>query len=59
LYEIFPASWFWLCEFDEEIEWKGNNSANVRDRKILWFTNVIAVLFANFGLTIQLNIDSI
>ena len=59
LYEIFPASWFWLCEFDEEIEWKGNNSANVRDRKILWFTNVLAILFANFGLTIQLNIDSI
>ena len=26
-YEIFPAAWFWLCDFDEKVAWKGKPSA--------------------------------
>jgi hypothetical protein len=40
LFEIFPASWFWLCEFDKEVRWKGDASAATRDRKVAWFGDV-------------------
>jgi predicted nuclease with RNAse H fold len=35
VYEIFPACWFWLCEFDTDVKWKGDEK--VKRRKIRWF----------------------
>jgi predicted nuclease with RNAse H fold len=35
VFEVFPASWFWLCEFDDKIGWKADDTA--RDRKVAWF----------------------
>ena len=32
--EIFPASWFWLCEFDDTILWKGDETATVGERSL-------------------------
>ena len=35
LIEVFPAAWFWLCDFDDSVEWKGKDT--FRQRKREWF----------------------
>lgn len=50
--EIFPASWFWLCEFDDTVQWKADDTARVR--KVAWFRSQCAKL-SNIALTINYN----
>jgi len=49
LAEIFPAAWFWLCEFDPSVDWKGEDSAKPRKRQ--WFKNRIDDL-KKMGITV-------
>ena len=41
-FEVFPASWFLLCEFDDTVVWKGEDTA--RQRKVDWFRKQISKL---------------
>jgi predicted nuclease with RNAse H fold len=50
VFEIFPASWFWLCEFDDAVRWKADDTA--RDRKVAWFHQQCATL-REHGLQIE------
>ena len=55
LYEIFPAAWFWLCDFDEDVSWKGDTSAI--ERKLSWFESVVKKVNAK-GVHLAMSLDS-
>ena len=51
-YEIFPAAWFWLGDFDRDVEWKGDAAA--RPNKIVWFDTTVKRLRAQ-GIEIDMH----
>lgn len=52
LYEIFPAAWFWLCDFDKNVPWKGKPSAANTARKIKVFNDCCQALRKKCGINI-------
>jgi len=52
-FEVFPASWFLLCEFDDTVVWKGEDTA--RQRKVDWFRKQISKLASERICTINYN----
>ena len=51
LIEIFPAAWFWLCEFGDSVEWKGKDT--FRQRKRNWFCSRCERIKELFGIQIH------
>jgi len=56
VYEIFPASWFWLCDFDTTVSWKGNKQATMP--KVAWFRKRCEAVESVMGLKIEYNDQS-
>ncbi len=55
VFEVFPASWFWLCEFDASVAWKGD--ATAAGRKRAWFETQVKGLAAR-GEQIKADVSS-
>ncbi|MGD0090901.1 MAG: hypothetical protein ABSE73_13370 [Planctomycetota bacterium] len=50
LIEIFPSAWFWLCDHDTTVEWKGDSRAKMR--KVSWFKGRLKAL-GQLGLSVS------